>query len=64
MSQNRKLLTMLQEGRLVTRVTAMHYGMMNLTARITDLRNAGHKVTCVTEYDADGHRYGSFSLAS
>lgn len=62
--QSRKLLTILEAGRSVTRVTAMHYGIMNLTARVADLRNAGWKVECETKYDVEGNRYGEFSLAA
>jgi hypothetical protein len=62
--QTQKLLTILEAGRSVTRVTAMHYGIMNLTARIADLRNAGFTVVCTTKRDVDGNRYGEFSLAA
>jgi hypothetical protein len=63
MSQVNKLYKAMHEGRSVTRVTAMHMGVMNLTARITDLRNAGINVECVMKTDTDGNRYGSFQLA-
>jgi len=60
--QSNKVLTALKNGRSVTRVTAMHMGVMNLTARITDLRNAGHDVICEMKHDIDGNRYGAFAL--
>lgn len=63
MSQTQKIYQAMHEGRSVTRVTAMHMGVMNLTARIADLRNAGINVDCVMRYDTDGNRYGSFKLA-
>lgn len=61
--QTNKVFTLLQSGP-VSRVTAMHYGVMNLTARIADIRNAGYKVECTIKTDHDGNRYGSFQLAS
>ena len=60
--QTQKVLKLLKSGKSVTRLTAMHYGIMNLTARITDLRKAGIPVRCEMKYDMDGNRYGSFSL--
>ena len=61
--QATKLLTTLRAGRSVTRLTAMHMGIMNLTARVADLRNAGHEVACVWKSDdVNGTKYGSFTL--
>lgn len=57
-----KLLRLMERGRSVTRLTALHYGIMNLTARISDLRNAGYDVRCQWRRDDDGNDYGSFSL--
>ena len=62
-SQTQKLLTQMRAGRSVTRLTAMHSGVMNLTARIADLRAAGHNVICTMKTDMDGNEYGDFSLA-
>lgn len=57
----------LRDGR-VTRLSAMHYGVANLTARITELRDRldGHgiDVACTEKRDANGHRYGVWSLAA
>lgn len=61
--QARKVLKLLASGERLSRVTAMHYGVMNLTARLADLRNAGWDVRCEIKRDVDGNRYGSFSLA-
>jgi hypothetical protein len=63
-SQNGKLLAQMKSGRSVTRVTAFSYGVMNLTARIADLRNGGYDVKCDNRVDCDGSRYGSFKLAA
>lgn len=63
-SQNGKLLSQMQAGRSVTRVTAFSYGVMNLTARIADLRNGGYDVQCDNRVDHDGSRYGSFRIAA
>lgn len=61
--QARLVLRSLEAGRSVTRVTAMHYGVMNLTARISELRNAGYEITCTMRRDVAGDRYGEFVLA-
>lgn len=63
MSQNAKLLKLMKDGRSVTRLTAMHYGIMNLTARISELRGAGHNVVCTMKTDLNGAEYGEFTLA-
>jgi hypothetical protein len=63
MSQNSKLLTMMREGRSVSRLSAMHYGVMNLTARISELRASGHDVRCEMKTDIEGREYGAFTLA-
>ena len=62
MSQNQKILKMLHEGKKITRLKAMHYGIMNLTARISELRNAGYDIRCRMRTDADGREYGEFYL--
>lgn len=65
MSQNDKLQKMLLDGRKVTRVIAMHYGIMNLTARIADLRiRRALDIRCGWQTDADGNRYGEFYIAN
>ena len=61
--QTRKVLELLKKGHL-TRLTAMHYGVMNLTARISDLRSLGWTVNCTTKRDSEGNRYGDFTLAN
>lgn len=61
--QTRKVLKLLERGHL-TRLTAMHYGVMNLTARIADLRNLGWTVDCNVKRDSEGNRYGRFTLAA
>ena len=62
MNQNQKLLKMLAQGEEITRLTGMHYGIQNLTARVADLRNMGWQVDCVEKRDQNGQRYGSFTL--
>lgn len=63
MSQNDLLLKTMRAGRKVTRVTAMSMGIMNLTARISDLRGKGHDVMCDMKTDTLGREYGEFHLA-
>jgi hypothetical protein len=47
----------------VTRLTAMHAGIPNLTARIAELRAADVIVDCETHTDIDGNQYGRWSIA-
>lgn len=63
MNQNQKLLKQMRDGRTVTRLTAIMGGVMNLTARISDLRALGHDVICTMKTDPEGREYGVFSLA-
>lgn len=63
-SQNDFLTDLFRQGQTISRVEAMHYGIMNLTARITDLRNSGIDVRCRTKYDLRGNRYGEFYVAA
>lgn len=44
----------------VTRLTAMHAGIPNLTARIAELRNAGMIIDCENKIDIRGDRYGKW----
>ncbi len=62
--QFRKAYNLLVERKgALTRVTAMHYGIMNLTARITELRQAGYRIVCTNKKDGFGNRYGEFTYA-
>lgn len=59
--QASKVLGLLRKGKL-TRLIAMHYGVMNITARLADLRRFGYKVECHNKRDSEGNRYGEFHL--
>jgi hypothetical protein len=61
--QARKVLDLMQRDGSVSRLTAMHYGVANVTARITELRDYGYDVECVIKTDANGQKYGSWRLA-
>lgn len=64
-AQTEKLLGLLNRDGHVTRLTAMHYGVANITARIADLR-LRHDVNVVCEVcrDAAGRRYGRWHVAA
>lgn len=62
--QTQRVYDLLANGHRLTRVIAMHYGIMNLTARLADLRNMGYRIHCVTKRDMDGNRYGEFHLVN
>lgn len=46
----------------ITRMQAAHYGIANVTARISELRSAGVKVVCTHKRDADWRLYGEWKL--
>ena len=60
--QAQTVLEALEAGHLVTRLTMMNLGVMNLTARMAELRNAGYSIVCKMDKDLRGNRYGKFSL--
>jgi hypothetical protein len=60
--QAMKVLDIIQTSGSVTRLTAMHYGIANITARIAELRTAGIQVLCEENRDMNGARYGKWSL--
>lgn len=62
--QAKQVLNLIQRDGAVTRLTAMHYGIANLTARITELRDHGYDVECYEKRDAAGRRYGSWRLSA
>jgi hypothetical protein len=62
-NQAKKVLALIERDGHLTRLTAMHYGIANITARITELRDAGYPVVCALAKDADGSRYGRWSLS-
>lgn len=54
----------LLRGGKLTRLSAMFdYKIANITARITDLRDAGVEVACRIKHDVHGNRYGEWSVS-
>jgi hypothetical protein len=63
MTQNEKILKHLMNNGPLTRVTAMfHLRIMNLTARITELRDKGIDIKMRMVEGADGSKYGEYYL--
>lgn len=62
-SQRNFLRRLFAKGRSITRLEAMHYGIANLTARISELRGDGVNVKCRWKQDLSGARYGEFSVS-
>lgn len=61
--QTAQVLKLMQRDGNVTRLTASHYGIANLTARIADLRvRFGINVQCEKRRDAAGRLYGVWKL--
>jgi hypothetical protein len=48
----------------ITRLTAMHYGIANVTARIAELRTAGVNVLCEMKKDQNAREYGRWTFPS
>jgi len=61
--QTAQVLKLIKRDGFITRLVAAHYGIANLTARISDLRSRNVKVACETKRDAEGRRYGYWTLA-
>jgi hypothetical protein len=60
-----KVLNLIERDGHITRLTAMHYGIANITARIAELRlDYGINVACEEKVDAEGRVYGSWKLAA
>ena len=61
--QAAKVLDLIKRDGRVTRLTAMHYGIANLTARISELRlYGGLDIVCTEKVDAVGRRYGEWTI--
>ena len=61
--QARTILRAMLDGHAVTRIGAMHnWSVQNVTARLTEMRNAGIEIKTTMKNDARGHRYGSYTL--
>lgn len=61
--QCKKVRDLLRRDGSITRLTAMHYGIANVTARIADLRlRYGYDIKCDIREDAEGNRYGTWSI--
>lgn len=60
--QGKQVLDLMRRDGRVTRMTALHYGVANLTARIAELRVEGYAVDCSVKLDANGKEYGVWTL--
>lgn len=64
--QERKVLELMLRDGHVSRMTAMHYGIANLTARIAELRQKlildNYDIPVAIKEDASGREYGSWYL--
>jgi hypothetical protein len=61
MTQNDQILAHLRAGHTLTRVEAIiTFRVFNLTARITELRDAGHDIRTRIKRDANGARYAEY----
>lgn len=61
-SQNNQLVRFLfHEKRSISRLSALTgLGIANLTARITDLRDAGYEIDTIIKTDMRGRQYASY----
>lgn len=58
--QAQKVLDLIRRDGSITRLTAMHYGVANVTARISELLDAGYDIDRHIKLDAEGRRYGEW----
>ena len=63
MTQNERILDHLQKGKGLTRVSALiHLNIYNITARIEELRRAGHQIITRRRVDPNGQRFVEYWL--
>lgn len=63
LSQNDAIYTHLQAGETLTPLDALNkFGCFRLSARIKDLKERGHNITCEIVKTSDGKRVGRYSL--
>jgi hypothetical protein len=60
--QAKKLYNLMDRDGYVTRLTAAHYNIPNITARVSELRRIGIDVDCSVTKDAEGHEYGRWTI--
>lgn len=64
-NQNDTLLTHLGRGKTITRLEAMFdFGIQNITARVTDIRNAGVDVLARIKADPKGRKYAQYYITA
>jgi len=64
-NQNDTLLNHLGKGKTLTRLEAMFdFGIQNITARVTDLRNAGIDVKMKEKRDPNNRRYAQYYITA
>lgn len=65
MSQNQKILSHLETGRVISPLKALGlYGCYRLAARIGDLRRSGHNIETMIVADGTGRNYAQYRLVS
>lgn len=62
--QAQQLAKLIKRDGRVTRMTALHYGIANVTARVAELRIEGFAVDCEVKTDASGNEYGSWYISN
>lgn len=61
--QTLQVLKVMRRDGQITRLSAAHYGIANVTSRIADLRiRHGVNVQCDLKRDAEGARYGAWRI--
>lgn len=60
--QTKQTLDVLKKDQGITIMTAMHYGITNLSARLSDLKDAGFEVVREQKKDLRGQKYSRWYL--
>jgi len=63
LSQNQRILYHLLRGKDITRLSALvHFGVQNITARISELRDKGYDIRMRMRTDPRGAQYAEYCL--
>lgn len=60
--QRGTILRLLQQGRSISNLEALHYGIGSVSTRISELKKRGHNIVSVRKMDALNRPYVSYRL--
>lgn len=60
--QKGTLLRLLRQGRTISNLEALHYGIASVSSRISELKKRGYNIQANRKLDALGRPYASYKL--